>query len=172
MATVYSNRGSVHEREIAYTLTDEGIAFEKQLIPYSDITGVHIRFTPSRYYGNNHQCSIYHTGGQLLLNSRKYKSFGNFEFQPKAFSYFIRLLSRHLPDHVYISSGKSPFWYWVEIVAVVFFFLLLDFAFVLFSAWWVLIGFTTVALWRLIPYYRKNYPRKYRSGIPSKLLPH
>jgi len=169
----YINRISALEDDKVYQLNGEGIVSVNGTLLYKDITDIHLKYAPSRYYTNIYRCEIKTETQTITLSNRKYVKLATFEYQCAQYNDFIKSLHTNVGNgSAKLLAGMKPLRFWLEMpFALVFFAAMLTLLF-LFGG--VLIGgvFALVLLIRLIPYYIKNLPRSYfPSSIPSNILP-
>ncbi len=169
----YINRISALEEDKIYQLNGEGITSVNGTMLYKDITEIHLKYAPSRYYTNIYRCVIKSKTQTITLSNRKYVKLATFEYQSAQYNDFVESLHGHLDrESPRLHAGMSPIRFWLEMLfALVFFTAIL---WVLYSFGGILIAgvFALVIFIRLVPYYIKNFPIAYTpSSIPVKILP-
>lgn len=169
----YINRIGALEEDKVYQLNEEGIVGVNGIIPYEDITEICLKYAPSRYYTNVYRCEIKTLKQKMTLSNRKYVKLATFEYQSAQYNDFLRLIHQQLKDSPAIfHTGVTPIRYWIELLLMLALFSIISI--VLYSFGNILIAgiFGLILLFRLVPYYRKNFPQKYSPDtIPTSILP-
>ncbi|MGW8121063.1 hypothetical protein ACV07N_00275 [Roseivirga echinicomitans] len=170
----YMNRIGAFDKDQTYTLDDRRISNGQTHWNLEDIRDVHLSFKPTKHYSNIYQCAIVSDKGKIVLSNRRYIGPANFDYQSAEYSQFVRSLLQQLGDYglTNFKSGKSKATYWLEVIASILFFSLILVAIAFFGAWYIALGFFTLLLFRLVPYYKKNRPMIFSSDqIPNHILP-
>lgn len=168
----YVNRISALEKDKTYSLSAQGIASGDHLIKYDSIKSIHLKYVPSRYYSKTYTCKIIHSNGELVLSNRRFIKLATFEYQCDSYNAFVIELHQKLSSRTQLTSGMNQTRYWLELpISIAFFTLVLGVIFT-FGHPLLAIVFLFIITIRLIPYYRKNYPRRYLiESIPKNILP-
>lgn len=169
----YTNRLDFRQENITYELTEAGIDSNVGLLPFKDITEIHLSYEPTKNYGNIFKCAITAKNRSLTLSNRRYISIGNFEYHSEQYSAFITTLHAQLSyQSAQFTRGKSKSRYWLEIPIVIISFTILTMLISSFGTIYMGLSFLAISLYKLIPYYKLNYPGTYDpKQIPTNLLP-
>jgi hypothetical protein len=169
----YTNRVDFRQSEITYALNEVGVDSNVGLLPYKNITAIHLSFEPTKYYINIYKCAIIAKNRSFTLSNRRYISIGNFDYQSADYTTFVRALHTNLTQqNTEFTCGKNKSRYWLELPIAIIGFSILFFTISAYATPIVGVLFLAIILYKLVPYYKRNKPKTYTpNNLPTNLLP-